>query len=380
MKILMISIDKGLLGKNPMGDVIERHREYGEFCNVLDIIVFNNCSSIETKKYNYKISENITAYPTNSDNRLKYIKDGLRIAEKLFKENSYDLVVCQTPFLTGWLGAKLKKKFKTKLLVHFHGDFWDDENWLKLKWYNKFLLLISKKVVKKSDVIRVVSKGIKQKLIKRGVNKDRIHIISTPVDLKKFEKFNSEKVEQYKKEFQGKNILFIGRLEPVKNLLELLDVFKNVLKKYRDVNLIIGGTGSLEEKLRSKVKKLDLENNVKFLGRVDHDDLSNFLHFCDFLVLPSVSESFGKTLIEANACSKAVVASATTGASEIITDGENGFIIPIHNKTALQDKILELLNNPKLAEKMGINGKKLVKDKFGDNTQKIIDLWKKIIK
>jgi len=146
MHILMLSIDKGLLGKNQLGDVISRHKKYGKFCERLDIIVFNKKES----KIN-KISDKVSVYPTNSKSKLLYYFNGLKLAKNLFNLNSYDLIVCQEPFLTGLIGYKLKKKFQTKLLVHFHGD------------YN----LPFKKVIHSADGIRVMSTGQKNKLIQK---------------------------------------------------------------------------------------------------------------------------------------------------------------------------------------------------------------------
>lgn len=368
----MISIDKSLLADKSLGDSIERHEKYGNFCDKLDIIVLSKGLLRPNK-----ISEKVTVYPSNSFTRFGYFIDVYKKAKELFRKNRYDLVVSEWfSSLPAWL---LKNKFKIKFLLNLHGDFFDNRKGLEGLWHNYVLLFVNSFIIKKADAIRVVSQGIRQKLIRHGVDEQKIHIISTPVNLKKFEKYNSAKVAHYKKEFPGKNILFIGRLEPIKNLSWFLQVFKKVLQKYKDVNLIIGGTGSQLEKLKAKAKKLKIDNKVKFLGRVEHDDVADFLHFCDFLVLPSISESFGKTLIEANACAKPVIATATTGAQEIIQNNKNGFLIKINNSQQMQNKILELLMNPELAEKMGKLGKKLVAERYGSNTQKIIDLWKEII-
>src|SRR3990167_3192899 len=197
MKVLIISIDKGLLGQGQLGDVVERHKKYGEFCDRLDIIVLNKFSSPYEGEAGggfaeYKISDKVIAYPTNSYSKLKYGCDAYKIGKKLFKENNYDLIITQTPFIDGLVGLKLKKKFKTKLLIHFHGDFWANKNWLKENKINYLLLPLSKFVAKRADAIRVMSEGQYQKIkdffsppFQGGVGGGlpMIRVISTQIDL-----------------------------------------------------------------------------------------------------------------------------------------------------------------------------------------------------
>ncbi|MCL5795138.1 MAG: glycosyltransferase family 4 protein, partial [Patescibacteria group bacterium] len=120
----MISIDKGLLGQGQLGDVVPRHRQYGEFCEQLDIIVFSG-QKVEVNE----ISSRVRAFSTNSKGRLKYYSDALKLGQQLFAKTQYDLIVTQEPFLTGLAGYKLKKQFGAKLLIHFHGDFWQNRRW-----------------------------------------------------------------------------------------------------------------------------------------------------------------------------------------------------------------------------------------------------------
>ena len=421
MKILMLSIDKGLLGQGQLGDVCERHKKYSEFCDKLDIIVFNKLSFPRKREssVSVKLSEKVTSYPTNSKSKLFYYFDVLKLGKKLFQKNYYDLIVCQDPFLTGLIGLKLKNKFGSKLLIHFHGDF-------KFPFWN---------VVKNADGVRVMSQGQKEKLVKKGMPADKIYVIPTPVDLEKFDTqchpersnvvsslptgdtmyFRSSQpplqrgretganknvchpdASQDPEKKENKNfwipasagmtdnkiILFVGRLEKVKKLHWFLKIFKTLITNHQSpITLKIIGKGSQENKLKYLVKKLDLADKVKFVGQLLQNEIINYYYNSDIIVLPSISESFGKVLVEANACGKPVVATATTGAKEIIQDGINGFLVPIGDAEKMSDKILDLLNNPKIAAQMGENGRKLVMEKFDGNRQlqKIKEMWQEIV-
>lgn len=364
MKVLMISIDKGLLGRGQLGDVVERHAAYGQQVDSLDIIIF----SLPGFNQN-KISDKVTAYPTNSSSKLKYFFDGLKIGKKLFGEkgNKYDLIVTQDPFLTGLVGLKLKKEFRAKLLVHFHGDFWDNPNWLKEHPLNFLFLKISKKVVPRADGIRVMSQGIKQKLIKAGISENRINVISVPVNL---EKYNRGEIKN--QSLTSQTVIHVSRYDKVKDFTNLGQAFALVSKKIPTVKFIQIGGG---EKAASEINNPQVE--VKPL--IDHLSLVDYFHQADVVVLSSTSESFGKVLVEAGAAAKPVVSTATTGAKEIVQDGYNGFLVPIGDPEKLASKIIELLENPNQAKQMGENGRKLVQEKYSDNTNKIIKFWQEIV-
>jgi len=361
MKVLMISIDRGLLGKNPLGDVIKRHKKYGEFCQRLDIVVF-----AKGRNEVNEISEQVTVYPTNSKNKIKYCFDALKISKDLFVKNNYDLVVTQEPFLAGLVGCKLKKIFGAKLLVHFHGDFWQNKSWLKENRLNHLLLLISKFVVSKADAIRVMSSGQKEKLLKAGIEGKKIRVISTPVDLDWI-----MALEEKKQKDNQRMVLHVGRDDRVKNYDTLVQAFKIVKEKITDVLFYQAGA---DKQIKKAILKFNF-NDIRLVGQKNHQDLFELYYQSSVLVLSSDSESFGKVLLEANACGKPVVSTATTGAQEIIQDGYNGFLVPIGDSKVLAEKIIYLLENPDIAKTMGENGRKLVKEKYGDNTKKIIELW-----
>ncbi|MFA5029358.1 MAG: glycosyltransferase family 4 protein [Patescibacteria group bacterium] len=367
MKVLMISIDKGLLGRGQLGDVVERHRRYGEFCERLDIIVLSQPGFV-----NYQISDKVMVYPTNSKKKWKYFFDAKRIGRGLFRQTSYDLVVTQEPFLTGLVGVGLKKKFSSKLLVHFHGDF-----------VGLPLLFAKLFVLPKADGIRVMSEGQKEKLIRAGISEKRIRVISTPVDLMKFETYGEKASEEELlrnltvSAREIKFVLMVGRKDLVKDFDTLFKAMNLVYEKHPETGLWLVGNYTNYSEVK---QRLNLPaDKIIFTSRVSSNDLAAYYKIAYLTVLSSISESFGKVLIEANACGKPVVSTATTGAKEIIKDGENGFLVPIKDCKGLAKKIIYLLENPEVAKQMGEKGRTMVKEKFSDNTGKIIQFWNNII-
>ncbi|MFH0820027.1 MAG: glycosyltransferase family 4 protein [bacterium] len=380
MKILMLSIDKGLLGKGQLGDVVERHERYGKSADRLDIIVFCKKGFSENR-----ISDNVSAWPTNSKNKCWYFFDGFKVGRALFSKNNYDLIVTQEPFVTGLVGYMLKRKFGAKLLVHFHGDFFSPK-WLAESPRNKLFLILGKFLARRADAIRSVSSGIKESLVKKvGIKETKIRVISTPVSLERFEEVDEKIVLDFKTNFLKGHptILHVGREDPAKDFETLTKTFALVLEKKPEVRLLQLGRLNQNIKFSEIKEKLKLFDSTKepLAGpKLAITDLPIIYSAVDLLVSSSTHESFGKVLVEANAAGRPVVATATTGAKDIVKDGYNGFLVPIGDAEALAQKILYLLDNPEEAKKIGENGRKLVWKNFSGqaNTQKIINFWQDI--
>jgi len=375
MKVLMISLDRTLLGADYSGDVVERHNEYAEKAGNLDIIVFSKKGS--RKK---KINPKLTIYSTKSKRKLDYVFDAYKIARYIYYSDKFDLIVTQDPFLTGLAGWFIKKSFKVSLLIHFHGDFWKNKYWLYERWFNPFFLVLSKFLVKQADGIRVVSSGIRKKLIKEGVDKKKIRVIPTPVDLEKFIYCDPVKVKKIRKKINKnrKIIINVGRKDSSKDYKTLFKAVSLIYEKYR--NLAFGQIGAgfyLPEKIRTD------ENLILFSkDKINQKSLTNYYHASDIYVSSSKHESFGKVLVEAMAAGLPIVATATTGSKEIIVDGKNGFLVLIGDEQALAKKILYLLNNPDKAKEIGRAGREIAKEKFSQEKiiGKIIKFWKDLVK
>ncbi|OGZ37429.1 MAG: hypothetical protein A3E90_00645 [Candidatus Portnoybacteria bacterium RIFCSPHIGHO2_12_FULL_40_11] len=374
-KVLMIGTDRTWFGVDYSGDVIERHEEYARrlkpWLKGLKIIVFSK-KGFKKKKF----KNNLTAYPTNSLLKIFYVFDAYRIGRKHLDSG---LIIVQDPFITGLAGWFLKKKLKIPLLIHFHGDFWENKYWLEERWFNFLLLFLSKFLTKRADGIRAVSSGIRQKLIAAGIDKNKIRVIPTPVDLEIFENYDREKVRDLREKHQNKKtIINVGRrAEITKDYENLFKTISLVYEKYKNLAFLqIGADFYLPEKIKAD-ESLILTSTPK----IKQSELTNYYHASDVYVSSSKHESFGKVLIEAMAAGLPVVATATTGSKEIVIDGKNGFLTPIGDSRGLTEKALYLLNHPEKARQMGEAGRKMVKVRFNrqKNIGKIVNFWRDLV-
>ena len=377
LKIVTINIDYTLAMDSPnFGDAQERNILYGKYVNKIFSITH---SPKKMKLKNKKLSEQVEIFPTSSIKPHFFLFDALNIARLIFINHKIDLVLTQDPFITGLVGYILKKRYGCSFLIHFHGDFWSNKYWLREKWYNPILFLLSKFLVKKADGIRVVSSGIKDKLVKKGIDENKIRVIPTPVDLKKFKDYDKKKVEKIKKEYQGRKVIInVGRKDPAKDYKTLYKAIELVYRDYKKLAFLQIGNGDyLPEKI-----KADENLILKSIDKISQKEVINYYYASDIYISSSCHESLGKVLIEAMAISLPVVATNTTGSKEIIEDEKNGFLVPIGDSQALAKKILFLLNNSDKAEKIGKSGQQMVIKKF--NQQKIIKqtikFWKDLAK
>jgi glycosyltransferase involved in cell wall biosynthesis len=136
-------------------------------------------------------------------------------------------------------------------------------------------------------------------------------------------------------------------------------VLKDQGKKIR---WVFCGDGPERVPLMRQAAELHLDGNVIFTGF--RSDIRSVISGLDVFVLPSLMEGLGVSLIEAMAMGKPVVASRVGGIPEIVTDGETGFLVPPGSPEGIVARVGELLLNEGLRNKMGMNGKRVVLQKF----------------
>ncbi len=169
-------------------------------------------------------------------------------------------------------------------------------------------------------------------LISLGVSKEKIISIPNAIP----DKFFNEKI----KRFNGKNILFFGRVAPIKNIEILVSAFNKISGNYPSLKL--GITGPVEKGYED-IKHL-VSDRV-FFNKTVHgvEEKISVLQDCDIFVLPSKREGLPISLIESMGLGKIVISSKTDGGKEVINDGVNGFLFDTNDSDSLTSKIEQVL-------------------------------------
>jgi len=166
-----------------------------------------------------------------------------------------------------------------------------------------------------------------------------------------------------------KNIMFAGRIEPLKGIDTLIQAMALIKTRYPEVMkntcvAIIGGDPWADNpdaemaRLQALLDELDIHDIVVFLGAKDQEVLPNYYAAAEVVVMPSHYESFGMVALEAMAMGRPVIASEVGGLAYLIQDGINGYHVPSRNHEALAERIYELLTNMDCRDEMGRNARR----------------------
>ena len=142
----------------------------------------------------------------------------------------------------------------------------------------------------------------------------------------------------------------------------LLQAIPQILRACHQTSFLFIGRGELEVPPKTQVKKLGVEEKMRFLGL--RQDIPMLLSVMDIFAMPSLSEGLSVALLEAMAAAKPVVATDVGGNSELVASGETGLLVPPSDVDALAMKICELLKNKELASSLGANALAKVNRKF----------------
>jgi glycosyltransferase involved in cell wall biosynthesis len=223
------------------------------------------------------------------------------------------------------------------------------------------------------DKFITVSDYQKNQIVAMGMPEDKIITVHNFVNCDDYEPSG----------FVGEYLLYFGRVEKVKGIDVLIKAMSILKKNKRNVKLVIAGSGSYLEEAKQMVKDLRVTELISFVGHQSKDEIAKLLDGCFASVTPSVwAETFGLTLLESFAKERAVIASNIGGMTEIVKDGETGYLVAPGSDSELASKIDLLSSNLGVAKEMGRRARTVVKEKFSPEShyEKIMKVYESVIK
>jgi glycosyltransferase involved in cell wall biosynthesis len=204
-----------------------------------------------------------------------------------------------------------------------------------LKFNNFPGKLIKQWVINKISLVTVVSESLKE-VASSWYQINDIPVIPMGVDMKVFTSSEQKLAEDP----LPASLLFVGRLEKVKGINYLIEAMPAIIKNNAEITLDIVGEGSLTDNLRSRIRQLGMENNIRLHGFVKNDLLTDFYQNAGLVIMPSLSEGSPVVMAEAMACKGAILAVSNIAAfRHHIIDGENGFIFEERSPAAIAECI-----------------------------------------
>jgi glycosyltransferase involved in cell wall biosynthesis len=280
--------------------------------------------------------------------RLDYFLN-IGLVRRLVKELKPDILHAHYATSYGFLGAKTG--FHPFVISVWGSDILDfPNNYFKRKWL--------KSTLSKADNITAAGKYLAEATERLLQADKKVVLIPFGVDL---EVFQPRLSKQNKDTVIGATKSF----EPVYGLEYLIRAFAK-LKNPR-LKLLLVGDGSLRGKFEKLAANLKIADRVELAGQVAPKEIPSYLQRMDILANPSLRESFGVSVLEAQACEIPVVVSNVGGLPEVMVDGVAGFLVAPGNADALARKIGLLASDEELRRRMGKAGREFVKKKYDWN-------------
>lgn len=166
----------------------------------------------------------------------------------------------------------------------------------------------------------------------------------------------------------------------VKDYPMLLRAARRVVDAEPEAAFLLAGEGELTDSLRALAAELGVEQSTYFLGRCER--VAELLNVSEICVLSSKAEGFSNSILEYMAAGRPVVVTNVGGASELVTEGETGYLVASGDDAGMASRIISLLADPARAKAMGENGKQVVKEKFSCEAQlaRTEELYERLLK
>jgi len=347
----------------------------------------------EQYKINFIILENIGPFGEYLNKTIKIIDlskssiniPKMRVFTKMIsyvnwvEKNKTDIAISFAPITNFYiLYAKYKNTFlKTIIQEHAYPSIA-----LKDRGNSSFLyeMLFKCFLVKKynnSDIFLTIAEAIKDDFVENfNVRKDFFRIVRNPLDIEKIENMSKEEVKDFNFDKNKKYIIGVGRLVPQKNFKFLIEVFYEVRKLNKNVELIILGKGNLRDTLYNYTKSLGIEKYVHFLGFKKNP--YKYIARSDIFCLTSIWEGLPQVLAEAMICKTPIIShKCKSGPDEMIVHNKTGILVEYNNKKDFVTEILKILNDISLVNNLVKEAYIYAKNEYSlDN---VINRYKNII-
>ena len=213
------------------------------------------------------------------------------------------------------------------------------------------------------DCFIAASEAIRQMLVADGVTADRTVTVHEGIDVEHVVALPAVNVhEAFWLPHHAPVVGNVAALVPHKGQRHLVGAARLVVREVPDARFIILGEGELREPLERQIREYHLEKHVLLPGF--RTDVLGCLKGFDLFVMSSVTEGLGTSLLDAMACSRAIVATRAGGIPEVVEDGENGLLVRPRDDVAMAQAIVRLLLDENLRRKMGSAGFERVRSRF----------------
>ena len=338
-----------------------------EVCNV-SVLAFANSKTFLNETYgnfflNKKIKNRLLNY-------FRIIQISIFTTHKIIKKENIDIVCFQDPVSSFFSILFLKvRRAEVKIVVETHGDFIEtlslEKNLVLPRLYKKLFYIMAKYSIGKSNIIRAVSSSTEQQVLDIDSSKSVVRFPAW-IDFNDFQ--NIEPKPLSKDKF---NILFIGSVTDRKKPHMIIEAIQRINDK--SYHLSIVGPAPNEKyfkELKDLIDKSDLQNQVSLIGPVDRGSVKDYYSSSNLMILPSISEGLARVIFESQVAMCPVLVTDAPGMSDIVIDGQTGYVFESNNLDSLSLKIEYIKNNYDEASLVAMNAKGFILSNYSEDNFK----------
>lgn len=305
---------------------------------------------------------------------------------RLLRRERFDVVHVHTPVAAA-IGRVAARMAGVPIILYTAHGFYHHEN---MRWRNRQACVWAERLLGKlTHTLMTQSQEDAASAVSEGISpKERVVWIGNGVDISQFQ---PGPASAQAKEFFGipgsaPVAGFMGPIIAEKGALELVDAFEQTLKSVPDAYLLLAGDAingdrdlHTKDVIRRKLEGNKLSSRIIFAGY--QEDIGNFMQAIDLFTLPSHREGMPRSIIEAMASGKPVVATDIRGCREEVVHDLTGLIIPLRDSRALAQAMAQILSDPGLARRMGREGRQRAEALYDerDVLDREVQVYRKLI-
>jgi|WetSurSiteA1Bulk_404760.scaffolds.fasta_scaffold00189_6 glycosyltransferase involved in cell wall biosynthesis len=299
-------------------------------------------------------------------------------------------LIYQRYSLDNYSGAFLSKRFEIPFILEYNGsDVWVAKNWGTPLFFEKMAEKIEIANLKAADLIVVISNALRDELLKRGIQADKILVNPNGVDESKYRPEIEGKAIRDKYQLGEKTVIgFIGTFGKWHGAEVLAEAIKVVIKASHNIQFLFIGDGITMPMVKEIVRRDDVFRYVTFTGLVPQDEAPEYLAACDILVSPHVPNPDGTPffgsptkLFEYMAIGKAIVASDLDQIGEVLEHEKTAWMVKPADVKDLAGGIIKLVDDEKLRIRLGRNAREEVVAKYTwtEHVRKILKALERVM-
>jgi len=322
---------------------IFNYQQFESFSKIAEFVAVIPISWISLRSWNVGSEENLALRDESKIHHTRYYYTPkifrcfygifyfisiLPSVSKVIKKHKPNLIIGTYAFPDGFAAVLIGKIYKLPVFIKVHGSDIHSVRGICRKKLTSWVLRSCKKVISVSNSLSNTMQN------EFSLSKENVCVIPNGIFKEKFSPMS--RADAINKiginDKNVKNIVFVGNLKPVKNVMYLMNAFNALCQNSSElIGLHILGEGEVRKEIESYIEEFNLKERVCLHGRVLHENVPLWMNFADIFVLPSKNEGMPNVVLEALSCGTPVVASRIEATQDLINDGINGYLFDLND-------------------------------------------------